>query len=108
MIYAWVYNRDKNHIPKHDSGKPVEAGIYPLRNFSADLMRAKIVDGRDKECPYKITSERLEDIEAILHTLIEEILNPEIPFAKREGYTCQYCQFRIKCNLYKQQSEKSI
>ncbi|MBR5832824.1 MAG: PD-(D/E)XK nuclease family protein [Bacteroidales bacterium] len=107
MIYAWLYNRDKNHIPKHDSGKPVEAGIYPLRNFSADLMKVKIVNDRTNHTN-KITLEILDDIEAILHRLIGEILNPEIPFSKREGHACLYCQFRIKCNLYKQQSEKSI
>ena len=72
MIYAWLYNRDKNHIPKHDSGKPVEAGIYPLRNFSADLMKVKIVNDRTNH-PNKITLEILDDIEAILHRLIGEI-----------------------------------
>ena len=95
MVYAWLYSKKQNNC------KSFEAGIYPLRNFSADLMKIKFVEGKNNY-NNEITPQKIEEFETILTTLIEEILNPEIPFAKREGYACQYCQFRLKCNLYKQ------
>lgn len=86
MVYAWLYRK------KHPGNYPMRAGIVPLGHLSSDIMMIQW-----KKC-YDIDSEWLSRFEGILKTLIEELMNPDIPFAANaNSKSCAYCAFHDIC-----------
>lgn len=70
----------------------MRAGIVPLGHLSSDIMMIQW-----KKC-YDIDSEWLSRFEGILKTLIEELMNPDIPFAANaNSKSCAYCAFHDIC-----------
>ncbi|MFN3755427.1 MAG: PD-(D/E)XK nuclease family protein [Flavobacterium sp.] len=71
LCYVYMLYKQYNIIPE-------EACIYSFKNASQGMM--PIFDGK---VPLLITPELLDDFEAILVTLIKEILNPQIPIVEK-------------------------
>lgn len=87
ILYAWLYSRTSG------GDTPMQAGIFPLRSLGANLLPASWA-GADI-----ISPEQLNTFETLLHQLIDELLNPEIPFiAKHNSKLCQVCPFDKTCN----------
>lgn len=63
---------------------PMESGIISFKNLNAGFLKfgKKIPKSRNKE--HQITAEILQEYTTHLKELIQEILNPEIPFSEKE------------------------
>lgn len=86
MLYAWIYYQTEK--PR----LPLQSGIFPLRNLGADIMPTTWA-GADI-----ISPEQIAFFEPLLRQLIEDLLNPEIPFtANPESNLCQVCPFAETC-----------
>jgi len=85
MMYAWMYwdKKPENYL--------LTSGITALKNHSnfypLSLYKNEI-----------ISAENIVRFEEDLIILIQEILNPEVPFTQRESdRACEYCDFRTIC-----------
>lgn len=88
MTYAWLFHR------QHHYDKPFKSGIIPLRLLDTDFMPAYWC-GNDL-----FSVDDIDRFQVLLQSLIEEIFNPDIPFAadpKDKKKTCQYCPFATSC-----------
>jgi ATP-dependent helicase/nuclease subunit B len=70
MMYAWLYLRN------HPDQSSVQAGIISLRKTNKWLMPLKVMKS------LVVTREMLDEFEAFLKQLLEEIFDPELPFEK--------------------------
>ncbi len=86
MVYTWL---------AHHSGQvdePYLSGIYPLRHLQSELMVTQW------EGATVLSPEHLLAFEAMLHELISDIFNPDIPFiANPESKSCAHCPFAEIC-----------
>lgn len=91
MSYALMYIRT---LPDGASQQPtISAGIYPLRNLRAGVKLARW-DGSTR-----ITAPQLTLFEQRLRELIEELMNPDIPFLPPERpQGCAFCPVRAFCS----------
>lgn len=70
MVYAWLYMKN------HPDVEEVQAGIISLRKTSQWLMPLKALKSST------VNRTMLDDFEAFLKQLLEEIFDPELPFEK--------------------------
>ena len=87
IMYAWLYHK------QHASATPLQAGIISLRKPGNGPM---LVRPPEHEM---ISREALVEFESGLNKLMQEILDPEIPFRQAEDEKrCKYCSFTELCN----------
>lgn len=87
LVYAWLYQQMQT------KPVPVRSGIYWLRHHDKGLDTLRISKTDDV-----LTSETIHTFEEKLRTVIAEMLNPEIPFAKTaDKERCKYCDFKNIC-----------
>ena len=72
---------------------PVEAGFYSFRDVSGGFKTNPVrFDDNDNPDQY------IDDSEALLRQLIQQLLDPEQPFKKTDQLeTCQYCDYKGIC-----------
>ena len=88
LVYAWLYHRNF----KLDDGS-LQTGNITLRNISEDVIKVRLPE----EMP--MGKESLNIFENILVEVLEEILNPDMPFNQTEELEyCAYCPFRAICS----------
>jgi hypothetical protein len=81
LIYAWA------DLVQHPEVDHVKAGLVPLQRASQASGQFLLVDGSSR-----ITRVQLPLIEAMLHRLVERILDPTEPFTHRtESRYCTFC-----------------
>lgn len=86
MTYAWLYTR-KHSVPA------LVSGIYPLAYLREELLKASW-NGKEN-----ITSELLQTFEEQLVILLDEIMDPSIPFHRTDVVkNCTYCTYAPICN----------
>lgn len=86
MLYAWAYSR------KTSNTLLLQSGIFPLRHLGADLMPTSWGGAS------LISPEQINAFEILLKQLIQELLNPQVPFiAKHDSKLCQVCPFAETC-----------
>jgi ATP-dependent exoDNAse (exonuclease V) beta subunit len=86
MIYTWLWQQTKQFGNQHLSG------IYPLGHLKSDLLVAQW------EGSTILSPEHLVAFKSILHELVSEIMNPNIPFtANPNNKSCAYCPFAETC-----------
>ncbi len=74
-------------------GMPVEAGFYSFRDVGGGFKTNPVRFG-DNDSP----AHYIEDSEAILRQLIQQLLDPDVPFKKTDQLeTCQYCDYKGIC-----------
>lgn len=87
LLYAWLYYR--NH--SGHSGK-IESGNFTLRKISAGFMKVKLPGNAE------IDDETMNIFEENLKALLEQILNPLVPFTQTaDPENCTYCPFTAIC-----------
>ena len=87
MLYLMILKRLKDS-PVSDIGN-VALEIYYTRN---------LYSGKEKK-EEKISTDKYEEFSDRLSGLVEEILNPDLPFtACEDGQACAYCPFTALCN----------
>ncbi len=81
LIYAWCY------LEQHTGVEGVRAGIIPLqRSSQADGLFLQVGGGD------VITRSMLPDVAALLRALVEELMDPAVPFMHRSDSTfCSCC-----------------
>ncbi len=85
LIYAWLFAAE-------NPNENLTSGIISLRQSSAYLQNIRI-DGNELLSPTVIS-----EFEAVLTALLDEILDPDIPFSQTSNAdTCQYCDFKRIC-----------
>lgn len=83
-LYAWMVHRTGRH-------GAVKAALYTLRELSDGV---RYLNGAE---PF--SEEQLNEFEAHLRRLVQEILDPAVPFRQTdEEERCAYCSFREICN----------
>jgi len=95
FLYAMLYQRWKS------CKKDIQPGIFFLRKIFHDDFDWKLKDISDEsDSDYIIDfSFYQKQFEEKLIKLIEDILNPEIPFYQTSQLkNCEYCDFKILCN----------
>ncbi|MBR1767017.1 MAG: PD-(D/E)XK nuclease family protein [Bacteroidales bacterium] len=91
MWYTLLYWRHA-----HPAGSVV-AGIYPLRNLNSDVCLASWKLSPDDD-PHAVTDEKMDLFEEMLRDMVEELMNPDIPFvATPSDDACRYCAVRTFC-----------
>ena len=83
---------------KEAAGKPITPGIFYIRDVFKDDFDTELTNKETKE---KVTDFAIyeDDFRAHLTDCLEEIFNPEIPFAQTENVKiCQYCPYIGVCN----------
>ncbi len=70
MVYAWLYLRNHPELEK------VQAGIISLRKTSEWVMHLRAMKS------YEIDRRMVNEFEAFLQQLLEEIFDPGLPFEK--------------------------
>jgi CRISPR/Cas system-associated exonuclease Cas4 (RecB family) len=86
MIYTWL----AHHVGQ--VGEHYLSGIYPLGHLQSELLVAQW------EGSTVLTPKHLQSFEKILHELITDIFNPDIPFiANPESKSCAHCPFAEIC-----------
>ena len=86
MGYTWLADQSR------EVSEPYLSGIYPLGHLQSNLIVAQW------EGATIMSPEHLMAFEKILHELISDIFNPEIPFiANPESKSCAYCPFAEIC-----------
>lgn len=74
-------------------GLPVEAGFYSFRDVTGGFKSNPVRFG-DDDSPQQY----IDDSEALLRQLIQQLLDPNEPFKKTDQLeTCQYCDFKGIC-----------
>ena len=75
LCYVFMYEQ-------HAEGKEIEAGIISFKNMKSGFMGFNFKDGYDKSAPVLdvVDAAVLDEFKSQLVTLINEILNSEIPF----------------------------
>ncbi len=87
IMYAWLYHK------QHPSDTPLQAGIISLRKPGNGPL---LVHPPEHE---ELGHEALMEFEAGLNKLMQEILDPEIPFRQADDEKrCKYCSFTELCN----------
>ena len=87
LLYAWLYFRNQGAQDER-----LQTGNYSLRKISAGFMKVKLPDGA------AIDKESMELFEQMLIELLEQILDPTIPFIQTpEAENCTYCPFTAIC-----------
>ncbi|QEE48929.1 PD-(D/E)XK nuclease family protein [Flavobacterium alkalisoli] len=78
LTYAFMYEPNAN-------GMETEAGIISFKNMKTGFMNFSFKDGFDRSAPASnvIDSDTLEEFKTQLVSLINEILNPDIPFEEK-------------------------
>lgn len=76
LFYAVLFEDEAN-------GKPMESGIISFKNLNSGFLKfgSRIAT---RKVEYEITSEILHSFKEQLSVLIQEILNPTIPFTEKE------------------------
>lgn len=88
MCYALLYSRTAEGF----ADATLEAGIYPLRNLRSDVQLARW-DGATR-----IVVPQLSLFEQMLHTIADDILNPELDFmAPEKPQGCAHCPVGSFC-----------
>ena len=87
MLYTWLAQHDgltqQNYL----------SGIYPLGHLKSELIVAQW------EGSTILSPDHLIDFENMLHELVADILNPDMPFiANLESKACAYCPFSETCH----------
>ena len=86
MVYTWLAHHG-GHVHA-----PYLSGIYPLGHLKSNLLVAQW------ENSTILSPEHLQSFEKILHELLSDILNPDIPFiANIDSKLCAYCPFAETC-----------
>ena len=86
MVYTWLAHHG-GHVHA-----PYLSGIYPLGHLKSNLLVAQW------ENSTILSPEHLQSFEKILHELLSDILNPDIPFiANIDSKSCAYCPFAETC-----------
>lgn len=89
LLYAWMFKNSESC-----AGRGIRSGIYWLRKNDLWLDTIKDENGNDV-----VSSDVLERLETALLKLLQEILNPEIPFKKTEELKrCEWCDSKNICN----------
>jgi ATP-dependent helicase/nuclease subunit B len=87
LMYAYLYFRDQGR-----PGQKIQTGNITLRKISAGFMKVTLPDDQE------IDAASMDLFEELLKTLLEKILDPEIPFAQTEDEeNCTYCPFTSIC-----------
>jgi len=76
LAYAFMYE-------SHANGQPVEVGIISFKNLKSGFLPFVFKDPVAKTETTIVNSEILEDYKTQLVLLLNEILNPEIPFTEK-------------------------
>jgi RecB family exonuclease len=88
LMYALMYQRMNPHIKEN-----IQSGIITFRELSAGL---KTVSANNTVL---LDENVLNEFEDQLHTLLEEIFDPQKPFVQTDVVeNCVYCSFRGVCN----------
>lgn len=86
MQYSWLYR------PYANNDEPLVSGIFPLGNLHSELLEAQWDKTR------LMTDQQIANFELMLKKIIEEILNPQIPFiANHASGSCSYCPLKEIC-----------
>jgi len=81
LIYAWAY------LVQHPDVHTVKAGLIPLQRASDAAGKFLQVDREER-----LSRDQLPAIEALLHRLVERMLDPNEPFTHRtESTYCSFC-----------------
>ncbi len=87
LVYAWLY---QSIYSKH---VPIRSGIYWLRESDKQLDTLRVSKTDDL-----LTAETIKLFEEKLISVIAEMLNPQVPFAKTtDEKRCVYCEFNSIC-----------
>ena len=87
LMYAMLYRQNYGDTA-------VIPGIISLRHLSKGLFGLSYPGGKDT-----ISNEAIDAFENELRNLIQEIFNPDIPFARTpDEDNCKNCDFRVVCN----------
>lgn len=90
--YAYLYLR--NHPGSRAEPNTVRSGIYYMRNLSEGLQLLEV--GPTKASTLDLQA--LEDFEAELVRLLDEIFDPEAPFIQTEEVDrCRFCPYKVMC-----------
>ncbi len=74
-------------------GMPVEAGFYSFRDVGGGFKTNPVRFGENDN-----STQYIEDSEDILRQLIQQLLDPTVPFKKTDQLeTCQYCDYKGIC-----------
>ncbi|PKP16134.1 MAG: hypothetical protein CVU06_15235, partial [Bacteroidetes bacterium HGW-Bacteroidetes-22] len=98
MTYAWMSAGAGGFNP------PFLCAIWPLKAPSKALVYLNFADDQQERPRHQgtdrtITSQRLNDFEAVLTTLLTNLFNPAIPFTQtKEIENCRFCPFIELCN----------
>ena len=88
LFYAFLFL--KNNL---NYSKAVVPGIITFRALSDGLLTLKFVNGD------LVNDDILTQFEAVLHQIIEDLFNQEIPFSQTESLkNCEYCPYIKVCN----------
>jgi CRISPR/Cas system-associated exonuclease Cas4 (RecB family) len=87
LLYAWLYYKNQ-----HDQRDNLQSGNFTLRKISSGFMKVKLPEGKE------IDQESMEIFEEMLVKLLEDILDPGIPFVQAEDEeNCRNCPFTAIC-----------
>jgi hypothetical protein len=93
MMYSWLYTRATGY-----SEKPLQSGIFSLRNLSNKLMKFSLKLEKSP-ADSNIDQEKLESFETYLLSLLEEMFDRDFPFVQTETIeTCRTCDYKSICN----------
>lgn len=89
LLYCNVYRVDHNY------DGPIQPMIYSFGDMARSHEIKPLVIEKESVKDYRDINDRYLPL---LHGIIAEIFNPEIPFRQAEGdHHCKYCQFRAIC-----------
>lgn len=93
LMYAWLYwENHPNGAPKFNSG------VISMRKLSEGLISFAIKPGRNADPDMMIDANKLDQFEALMMEILEEIFDKTIPFTQTEVLkTCENCEFRGMC-----------
>ena len=78
MLYAYLYTKNNNH----NFALPLEAGIFSFKNRNAGFLKLNFAPGRSMDS--MVTEERISEFMDVIHALITEIFDKNIPFKENK------------------------
>ncbi|MEI6901154.1 MAG: PD-(D/E)XK nuclease family protein, partial [Bacteroidota bacterium] len=89
LTYAWLLGKDFSSV-----GRELESGLIVMNKLKSWFMPMNLPG----EKIIKIDSNALQEYEAVLSTILEEIFDPEVPFSQTSDITvCELCPYITLC-----------
>lgn len=99
VFQSWLYSYSLNEHPAEKGYTPAVPALYVFPGTEGMRRKKKEYDWTvEIKDPERKGSNNIVEPEEVLSELLEELLNPEIPFVQAEkDNPCQYCHFALGC-----------